>query len=59
MGELDGLDTVEEITEEEDDTRLPAEIEAVVAVEHESVEFNRTSLGRVGLGGGCVPILLI
>ena len=56
-GELAGLDAVEEITEDDDDTKL-AEVEAVVVVEHESVELSRTSLGLVWLGT-CVPILLI
>ena len=57
MGELDGLDTVEE-TVEDDDTKL-AVVETVVVVEHESVELSRTSLGLVWVDAGCVPILLI
>ena len=57
MGELDGLDTVEETVEDDDDTKL-AVVETVVVVEHESVELSRTSLGLVWLET-CVPILLI
>ena len=58
MGELDGLDTVEETVEDDDDTKL-AVVETVVVVEHESVELSRTSLGLVWVDAGCVPILLI
>ena len=58
MGELDGLDTVEETVEDDDDTKL-AVVDTVVVVEHESVELSRTSLGLVWVDAGCVPILLI